>query len=266
MTNKSTDINSSDNWYNAAVKLLALTLILYFIGLSHSATVGGMSGGLQRLVVFTGVMFGGGLTALLGLISFVKNGRKTRSLGIIFFSIIIAFSPFILIEFGKSQDAKRTQEAINARTPTDWLYYLCKDDLDKPEVQQQFISYLNQGADINAIKFGYLDTTVIYYCIGEDAKPEAIDFLVKHGAKINLEPPSQLLHQAIYRANVGIVETLLDYGVGVNEENILFAKEKLVDSNKFNPAWAKEDYKNRYEKIILLLQAKIIQDVKKVPK
>ena len=256
MTNKSTHINSSDNWYNAAVKLLALTLIFFFIGLSYSYTVGGMGGGLLKLVVFTGIMFGGGLTALLGLISFIKHGKKTRSLGIIFFSIIIAFSPDMMIAYGKSQKIKQAQEKLNARTPTDWLYYLCKDELDMPEVQQKFISYLNQGADINAIKFGYLDTTVLNYCIGEDAKPETIDFLVKHGAKINLEPPSQLLHHAIYRTNVGVVQKLLSYGVDVNEKDILFAKDEL-SKNIHNPEHSREKFKIRYEKIILLLQEKI---------
>lgn len=256
MTNKSTDINSSDNWYNVAAKLLVLTLIFYFIGLSYSSTVGGMGGGLLRLVVLTGVMFGGGLTALLGLFSYIKNGRKTRSLGIIFFSIIIAFSPFILIEFGKSQREKEYKTEVNARTPTDWLYYLCKDELDKPDAQQRFITYLNQGANINAIKFGYLDTTVINYCIGEDAKPETIGFLIKHGAKIDLEPTSDQLHIAINRANVGVVEKLLNYGVGVNEKDILFAKDQL-SRNIHNPEHSREKFKIRYEKIILLLQSKM---------
>ena len=142
---------SRDYWYLSSVALLLLAFIIsgtfIWYGLYETYSWGSFFSFGYAFIIIT---FGSLVGAACGLVSFFKNGRKTKSLIIIFVCIAVGIAPKMYIEINKAQQKNEQQAMIDSMSPTQRLFYLVQY-LQEVEKQKEFIIQLKNGANINAM-------------------------------------------------------------------------------------------------------------------
>ena len=203
-----------------------------------------------------GMLVGGGVGAILGLISFVKKGRQTRSLVVLALNIALAVIPITVFEYQMHKPEKERQAAIEAQTPTERLFGLAKTAglIDRTK---EFTAFLEQGADINALSKDK-NMTIFAAVIIFQNEPELVDFLVKHGADVNLPTAEGWtpLHVAASAGKINMIEQLLHHGA--DPGRLTKKNETAADIARERLSWVintpgREFEQQKLKKIIFLL-------------
>jgi hypothetical protein len=209
---------SRDYWYLSSIFILLLAIIasgsFAWYGIYRTYSWGSVFSFMFAAGVLT---YGPLLAAICGLVSYLKNGRKIKSLLILIVCIVVAVVPKTYLEIVKIQREKQHQAMLESLSPTQRLFYLVQD-LHEEKNQKEFIENLNEGANINATdQYGRpLFIKVVDRALRARGylRDIFIDFMIKHGAYVNIQDPdgSTALHHAARKHDVEIVEQLLKYG------------------------------------------------------
>lgn len=258
MTNKLTNSKNNDNWFNVSVTLFVLTTAIGGFAYLYARDTGGMGEGLLKLIIYPSVFFAGILAAVAGFVSFIRYETKRKSSIITLLSILIAISPLITDSVEKYLHDKWHREYLKNLPRSHYLYLLCSEgDILEPERKKKFTTYLNNGANINAITFAGISTTLLGYCLKYNDKPATVDFFLEHGADINLQDKlhnESILYVVLNMGNVKLVEKLLERGAEVTQAHLLRAEYQINATNTYYGSKNLEEQRVRYKKIMVQLK------------
>jgi len=169
-------------------------------------------------------------------------------------NIALAVVPVSILNYHQNQQQKRWLAALEAQSPTERLFGMAATT-GMIHRKKEIVEFLERGADINALNLDK-NFTIIAKVIIYQNEPELIDFLMEHGADINLQAIESWgpLHVAAAAGKVKMMEKLLEHGAdrtlltNKNETALDIAKQRLK-------LYVNDEYaQQRYKDIIFLFQ------------
>lgn len=207
-----------DRWLLVAAVLFVLCSVLagavIIFTLNHQ-WIG--FGGLVAVVLYVGAIYAcslfGGIGSVLSLVSWIKHGRQRAMLLVLSCNVLLALGPVAVLNIQIWNKQRQQQATIAAMTPTQHLFELVMGGrIDYVEGQQEFVSFIKQGANINALDSQGMTPLIRYIIYRRNI--EVLEFLLSHGAQLEGQTNYGWtpLHTAARSGKIYFVKVLLNHG------------------------------------------------------